>query len=180
MTAPYRALTLGIHPTARGFGWIAFEGPFAPHDWSTYSTGSGDNHRKNERCLAKFRKLINRLKPETVVLESFDTHSAIRSARIKKLCAEIVALAADQGSYVVVYSRKDIQSCFRHAGAQTRDEIAATVARHVPALRHRLPSKRKSWESEDKRLSIFCAAALVLTHYAFGANQLFEDLKDAA
>ena len=61
-------------------------------------------------------------------------------------------------------------------GARTRDEIAAAVVRHVDAFRHRLPRARRIWTSEDKRMALFSAAALVLTHYQLGGNGLFETL----
>lgn len=179
MTAPYRALTLGVYPTARGFGWVAFEGPFAPYDWGLCSLNRGGKPQKNERCLKRLGRILERLKPEALVLESFDATSAIRSPRIQRLCKSLIALAADRGIEVAVYSRKDIASTFRPLGVQTRDEIAEAVARHIPAFRYQLPNKRKKWESEDKRLALFNAAALVLTHYAYGASRLFEDLRQA-
>lgn len=168
-----RYLTLGIHPTSRGFGWVAFEGPFAPYDWATVGY-QGD---KNTSCLRSIERLLDRLKPETVVLEGFEHTASSRSKRIARLCRGIVALAADRGVGVAIYTRHDIRSAFRNVGARSRHEIAQAVIRHVDAFRHRFPKARQLWDSEDKRMSLFSAAALVLTHYAFGANELFEDLK---
>lgn len=165
-------LTMAFHPTSRGFGWVAFEGPFAPYDWGTVSA-KGD---KNAVCLRALEKLLNRLQPETLVLEASGRRSSVRSARIDRLCQAATALAADRGADVAVYTRGDIQSCFRTVGARSRQEIAEAVVRHVDALRHRLPSKRRPWDPEDRRMSLFCAAALVLTHYRFSAMLLLDDL----
>ncbi len=88
----------------------------------------------------------------------------------------IVHLAAHKSVNVVVYARADIKAAFKTIGASTRQEIACAVARHVEAFQHRLPKPRKPWQSEDRRMALFSAAALVLTHYQLGASTLFDDL----
>jgi hypothetical protein len=90
-----------------------------------------------------------------------------------------VNLAAERGVEVEVYKRGDVQNAFRVVEARSREEIARAVARTVPGLAKYLPQKRKDWIGEDRRLSVFCAAALVLTHYHFDAMQFFDDLKQA-
>jgi hypothetical protein len=88
----------------------------------------------------------------------------------------VVSLAAERGCEVEGFRRGDIEATF--AGlARTRHEIAITVARQIPALEQHLPKKRSAWDSEDKRLAIFCAAAVVLTYFHAGATRLFDDLK---
>lgn len=170
---PERSLTLGFHPTARGFGWIVFEGPFAPYAWGLFTV-----HRdKNAKCLRKIERLFDRYAPEAFVIEAFDKRSAVRSGRIQRLCLSAVALAADRGAELAVLSRGEIKTCFAQVGAQTRDEIAQAVTRQVPALAYRLPKRRKAGDSEDKRLALFCAAALVQTFYHYGASSVFEDLR---
>jgi len=173
---PRPSLVLGVHPTSRGFGWAAFANPFSLRDHGLYTVRSD----KNAGCLRKFEGLIKRIKPEMVVLEAFDPQSSVRSERIRKLCLAMVSLAADRGFEVVVYKRGEVQACFAPVAATSREEVAAAVARHVPVLAPRLPAKRKLWIGEDKRLSIFCAAALVLTHYQNGAAALLDDLRTAA
>lgn len=170
------ALTLGIYPTARGFGWIVFEGPFAPFDWAVV----GVKADKNSACLRAIESLIERFHPETLVLEAFERRSSARANRITRLCRAITCLAEDRGVSVAVYRRSDITDCFRTIGAVTRQEIAEAVARHVYALRHRLPKNRRMWESEDKRMSLFNAAALVLTHYRHQALFFLDDLNQEA
>lgn len=156
-----RLLTIAIHPTARGFGWVAFEGPFTPFDWGTVEA----RRDKNRKCLERVERLFERLQPSTLVLEAFDKRNSVRTDRIARLCRAMVALAADHSMEVVIFTRRDIQVCFRPVGAATRQEIAEAIARHVPALQHHLPSKRRAWDSEHKRMPIFSAAALVLTHF---------------
>jgi Holliday junction resolvasome RuvABC endonuclease subunit len=173
MSAPYRSLTLAVHPSTQGFGWIAFEGPFSPYDWGvTYARG----REKNAICLRRVEKLIERLTPETLVLEAFEEGSSKRRTRIANLGRAMVALAIDRGVEVAVYSFNDVRSCFTHLGARSRWEIAEAIARQQGAFAHLLPKKRRSWETESGRLTLFCAAALALTHYQRDARSLLEHL----
>lgn len=177
MSAALRpSLTLAIHPNTRGFGWVAFDGPFNAHDWALIHA-DGD---KNSKCLRSVERLFERLQPETLVLEAFERSSSQRADRIARLCRAIVALAVDRRIEVAVYRRGDVQATFASVGARTRHEIAQAVARHVEALRPRLPAQRKPWQSEDKRMPLFAAAALVLTHFQLGATTLFDQLSEDA
>ena len=101
-----------------------------------------------------------------------------RKRRCARLYRAIISLAASRSVNVVVYSRTDIKAAFRTVGAGTRQEIALAVAHHVDAFRHRLPRPRKPWESEDRRMALFNAGALVLTHFRLGAAGPFDDLSE--
>ena len=172
----HRPLVLGFHPTSRGFGWVAFENPFTLYSFGVYTARSD----KNASCLRKVEWLLERLEPETLVIEAFDKKSSVRSDRVRRLCLSVVTLAADRGAELAVYKRDDVQRSFAAVGARAREEIAEAVARNVPALRAHLPKRRKPWASEDKRLALFCASALVLTHYQNGAAALLDELRNAA
>ena len=169
-------LVLGVYPTARGFGWACFDGPFTLFESGLYTVQKD----KNAACLKKVEGLLERLAPETLVLEAFDKGSSLRSSRIRRLSLSVVSLASDRGLELAVFTKADVQAAFAGVGARTRYEIALAIVRHLPALAHRAPKDRKNGDSEDKRLSIFNAAALVLTHYHFGSLGLLETLRDAA
>lgn len=167
-------LTMGFHPTSRGFGWAAFEGPFAPYDWGIVSA-KGD---KNGVCLRALEKLLARLEPETLVLEASGRRASTRSGRIDRLSKAVMALAADRGVDVAIHTRADIQGCFKAVGARTRQEIAEAVARHIDAFRHQLPKARRPWDAEDRRMALFSAAALVFTQFRIGSDRLLDHLRD--
>jgi Holliday junction resolvasome RuvABC endonuclease subunit len=172
------AVVLGIHPSSRGFGWVALEGPL-----SVYDSGLCAPKPKGQRdaaCLRKVKWLLERLKPEAVVLEAFDRGSSMRSESIRALCARIVALVRECGVPVEIYPRSDVQAMFRAVGAETRDEVAEAVARSFSALRHRLPRRRGTADREDHRLTIFSATAVVLTYYENGATAFLDSLRNAA
>lgn len=167
------ALTFALHATSRGFGFVVFEGPFTPHDWGTV-VARGE---KNAVCLRKLDLMLERYQPETLLLEAFGKGSSFRSERITRFYKAAVSLAASQGVDVHVYAFGDVKAAFASVGARTRQEIAEAVGRHIDAFGHGLPKPRKPWQSELRRMAMYCAAALVLTHYQFGASRLFEDLQ---
>lgn len=172
MTGP---LVMGFHPSSRGFGWTAFVNPFALHAFGVYDAGK----EKNASCLKKLTWLLKRYEPEVLVMEAFGDDSG-RAERVRELCRSVVSAAAERSVEVIVLTRADVQRIFSFVGARTREEIAAAVAQHLPALQARLPKKREVWAGEDRRMSLFAAAALVLAHYHNGAAALLDDLRNAA
>ena len=46
----------------------------------------------------------------------------------------------------------------------TNYERAQTVVKRFPVLTRKLPPKRKPWESEDYRMSMFAAATLAMAY----------------
>ena len=61
---------------------------------------------------------------------------------------------------------------FAAAGAATKYQIATTIAADFPELAPRLPAVRKIWLPEHANMSLFDAAALVLTHFADNGDML--------
>lgn len=158
-----KPLIFALHANSRGFGYVVFDGPFAPYDWGTVSA-KGD---KNSVSLRKLEKMLDRFAPETLILEEACS-VANRSDRIARLYKAIIALCQGRSVDVAIYRLGDIKACFATIGAKTRQEIAEAVARQLPALDHRVPKPRKPWQSESRRMPMFCAAALALTHYQLG------------
>jgi Holliday junction resolvasome RuvABC endonuclease subunit len=175
MTGPTvgRGLILAVHPNTRGFGWVVFEGPFAPFDWGLVFTQKD----KNAFCLRRLEQMLGRFLPDAFILEDFERRAAGKTDRIVNLCRGMTSLAADRGIDVAIYARGEVQACFANVGARTRQEIAEAVARHIDAFRHKLPTKRRAWESEDRRMAMFAAAALGLTHYQLGSSRFLDELR---
>ena len=161
---PKNPLVIAIHATSRGFGYVVFEGPCSPYDWGNVGA-KGD---KNAACLCKIEMMLDRFCPETLVMEAFGKGSSNRSERIARLYTAIGSMAVNRGIEIAIYTLGQIKSCFARLGAITRQDIAEAVGRHVEAFRHRMPKQRKPWQAEDRRMAMFCAAALVLTHYQLG------------
>lgn len=156
-------LVLAIHPTARGFGWVLFETAVLPVDWGLASA----KRSRTSRLIARAERLLNRHEPAVLVLEEFDGRDG-RAPRIQALCRDLIRLAGSHGLETAIYRRAVVQATF--AGAVTRHAVAQAIAQRLSAFDHRLPKKRRPWESEDPRQSLFDAAALALTHYAVAGS----------
>jgi len=155
-----RPYVLGVHPSARGFGWALFEGPLVPFDWGTVDI----RNDKNARALARFEQLLDRYQPSVVALEAFESEHAQRSGRIRKLCRGMIGRTEARGIKVRKYTRSQIRKTFYAENARTREEIAAAVAGRVAVLQPRLPKPRKIWIGEHPNIALFQAAACALTY----------------
>lgn len=158
-----RELLLAVYPFSRGFAFTYFEGPLAPVDWGIKEISSAD---KNARAIAALRLLVDRLQPDALIIQDCTGERVRRAQRIKRLHQLIRHFVTAEVIDVHAYSREQVRACFSRVGAQTRFEIAQALAGQIRAFGHRLPPVRKIWQSEDPRMSLFDAAALVMTHYA--------------
>ena len=173
---PRSPRTMGVHPSTLGYGWAVFESPVAPYDWGV-SYASGRATDKNADCLTKVEAMLERYQPETLVLEAFERRFSNRSSRMTLLGRSIAAMATARGIEVVIYTKGEVQRYFETIGARTRYEIATAISRQLDILRPQLPPKRKPWNGEDYRMTLFSAAALILTHYRTEAGRLLDELK---
>jgi len=158
-------LLLAIYLTARGMGFVLFEGPHTPVDWGLVER-RGDS--KDAACLQALVELIERYRPDGIVLEDTDHLSSRRRQRIMTLNRHLAAYVEGYGLPLARYSHADVCAAFAHLPQQTKDTIAGEIGRIVPALFRFIPPRRKPWTSEDSRMGLFNAAALMFAHYNRG------------
>lgn len=158
--SPPQNLVLALYPFFRGFAFVFLEGPDSPYEWGIKEC---KGHRRLEKAMEEIKKLIDRHRPEVIVVE--EKGNARRAVRIRRLYRMIAHLAKVE--YIDLYrvTKREVAACFAEAGAKTKQEIAHVVALHIPAFAHRLPRPRQPWQSEDPRQSLFDAAALALAYY---------------
>lgn len=152
-------MVCGIDPHVRGIGFAVFEGPKEIIDWGTTNTRFG----KNRSARRRVSQLIKARQPNVLVVE--DLTNARHGRCAKKRMQEIEALAVRNELECVKFSAEDIRLVFSHFGATTKYEIAVKLATFMPELKGHLPSKRRIWEAEDPRYSIFDAAAFAFSYY---------------
>jgi hypothetical protein len=155
-------LVLAVYPNARGFAFALFEAPLAPVDWGVVEV-RGEN--KNRECIQRISSMFGEYQPEALVLQDMSGREARRARRIRDLNEAIATLAETQGISIFAYSRAQVLKCFEDLGSPTRHRIAEVIAKHVPAFERYLPPVRKIWKSEDSRMGLFDAAALILTFF---------------
>ena len=162
-TAQYIGLVLAVHPTTRGFGWVLFENPNTPVAWSIVHARAGRDHH----LITRFERLLDRYEPAVLVLEAFENGASRRNARIQQLYRTMMHEATARAIDTPIFDRETVGMAFAKSGATTRGEIARVIAEHIEAFSHRLPPKRKLGNSDDARQSLFDAAALALTYFAY-------------
>jgi len=160
---PPQSLVLALYPFYRGFAFVFFEGPDNPFEWGV--KGVKGNH-KNSRTLEAIKSLIDRYRPEVLVIEDTADGGWRRTSRIRKLYRMLAHVAVTEYIELWRCSKPDVKECFTLVGASTKFEIAKAIAAQIPAFAHRIPRFRKPWMSEDSRQSLFDAAALGLTYYS--------------
>ena len=157
---------MALHATSRGFGYVVMSGPFSLVDWGTRHAGSN----KNAICLASLTVLLDRYDPHTLVLED-PSRLPRRSVRINRLYQAIAALCHSRSIDLAVFPREDIHRCYASVGALTWQEVAEAVGRQLDPLRPLLPSRRRAWQSESRRMSIFTAAAVAMVYWQLADTQ---------
>lgn len=149
---------LAIDPTSEGLAYVVIEDqPLQLIDWGIKNCG-----RKKAVALRTTAKLIERYRPNILVMEDYAVSSSCRRRRVQELIQSIIVLANLEKVRVRTFSREDIFKTF--AGTKTKSDIAAAVAGAFPELAPRLPRLREIYFGEDYRMAIFDAAALGMTY----------------
>jgi hypothetical protein len=173
MVAPRKyPLVLSIYPNSRGLAFVVFEGPFAPIDWGTMAARG---RFKNRACLRRISALFGEFQPTSLVLQNTFTGGTPRTRRIRELNEAISVLAETQGIVLSAFTRNDVRQQFSYLDAPTKHQIAVEIAKHVPAFERLLPPIRRPWMSEDNRMGVFDAAALLFTFYRLRRISEVED-----
>src|SRR5262249_37834585 len=116
---------------------------------------------KNARCLTRIASLLALHTPDVLVLQDTSERGTLRASRIQELNRRTAELADEYGILVRTYSRSQVLDYFAELGGVTKQGIAETIAKHIPALSLYVPPVRKPWMSENARMGIFDATALV-------------------
>ena len=150
-------LVMAIFPNARGFGYAVFEG-MLPVDWGV-SDVPGVN--RNETCLRRITALLERYNPDVLLLRDA---LGTRGRRVAELIETIAAMPRKTGSVCLQVSRAQVKDAFGCLRRPTRQAIAYVIAERIPFFKPLVPPARKIWNSEDRRMGLFDAAALALTY----------------
>jgi hypothetical protein len=155
-------LVLAVYPTSRGFGFVLFEGPESPYDWGVREIK--EKHR-NTKTVEAIKNLIDRYRPEALIIEATEERRYRRSSRIRKLYRMLAHLAATEYVEVYRFPEEAVRRHFEPFGARTKYETAQAIALQIPAFGHRMPRVRRPWMAADPRQALFDAAALGLVYY---------------
>jgi len=148
-----RILALDLHP--RSFGYVVVENSSRLLDWGV-SSYRGKHDAANVLVCKRMRQLLDLWRPAALVL-----HNPVKkSQRPKDGLTEWIVAEAKSRRIIV---RAPVKNSADYQGKNlTKYENARRVAERFPVLTRALPPKRKAWESEHYRMSIFTAAALAM------------------
>ena len=152
-----RVLALDVHPSR--FGYVVFEGPDQLLDWGVRSFRDGVNAVRIPPAQ-KLAALLDDFVPSAVVLEK----RVSCTRKVSKIIETIRREATKRRASVRWVTRRMVKQAV--AGhARNKDEIAGVLGERFPELTPKVPPRRKSWQSEDYRMSIFDAAALGVAYF---------------
>lgn len=151
---------LAIAPSTKGFGFAVLEGQESLVDWGV-RTVKGD---KNKNAVLKVKELIAHYQPEVLVMEDYSAKGSRRCGRIQVLGRKIIAMASSRKVKVTTFSRQQVRRLYFNDGTEgTKHALAEILGKRFPEeLGYRIPPKRRAWMSQDSRMDIFDAVALVL------------------
>ncbi len=160
MSASKRVLALDVRP--RSFGFAIFEGPDQLLDWGVKSFRRGVNAVRIP-LQRKVASLLDEFLPAAIVVKQ------ARLLRARKTTKAVLREAKTRGIAIRFATAGAVRKVIA-AHARNKHELASALAAHYPELASRLPPKRKIWQSEDYRMSIFDAAALGVVFFTRQAN----------
>ena len=167
-----RVLALDVRP--RSFGYALFEGPERLLDWGARSFRKGVNAVRIP-LGEKIEALVDECDPTVVVAKEAQMRKKINSGQRRKMLDVIVGKARHGGIPVRVLGRSAVRDAFATSGFQTKHQVASALAERFAELAPILPPKRKPWQSEDYRTSIFDAAALGTAYFARRAKHALRE-----
>ena len=153
---------IAIDPGSHGFGYAILEGPSRLVDWGTTDI----RKEKDLAAVRKVEELLRLYQPEVLVVEDCTHNSSRRNPRVALLITRILEVARAAGVSGRTVSVAQAYRYFTRWGGRSKYAIAVALVDRFPALLLRLPPKRKPWQSEDSRMSIFDAVALGITYLA--------------
>ena len=148
-------LILAVYPNARGFAFVLFEEQRLV-DWGIVEASAKE---REEHSFRKINKLIQRFRPDTLVLREE------AKSRQGALFQRIMEIARDTELPTSVIARKEVRRAFASLSKPTRRAIVAEIVERFPMLRLFDPGPRKIWDSEKRQMGLFDATALVLAFF---------------
>ena len=105
--------------------------------------------------MARVSALIDRYRPDVLVMEAAGRNGSRRCARIRELISDLRKLATKKKVATRSFSRRGVRETFADSGAVTKYEIATEITQQFPELGQVLPPPRRLWMPEDKRMAVY-------------------------
>lgn len=161
----YDPRIIAIDLRLRRSGFAAFEGNRKLLDFGTIHLGQFEDGG------SKFPDLLKMLLPSTIVVKRERWNNLVARSDSKSFIESLTMQAKAHSTKIRLLEQNTLDATF---GCETKAEITASLALIFPELVWKLPPRRRIWEPEHSRQTVFDAIALGL---AFWQSEM--DLIDA-
>lgn len=149
---------IAVHVRSRSIGFVVVENAIVIDSGTRFC-----DQTQFDDCLGdRFNRLLQLYKPSGVIVKG--ARNAGLNLRKRRVFAAIRQGAAGHSIALISMNPSQINKYFLRYEATTKHQVAEFVAKRMPELAWKLPRKRKPWESEHHRMSIFDAAAIVIAY----------------
>jgi hypothetical protein len=174
MSQSVTARILAIDLRSSTIGFAVFEMPILLLDW-------GNRDLIADLCSTFIMSLLRRYEVSFMVVRGIKVGGRRDTPRARNGLRLIREVARRHGVEVVTIGDRRFTTFFRCYNRQTKYEIASFMTAVFPELSRALPSKRKCFQPENRRMSAFDAVALAVVFIAASAeDDAFDDLLNIA
>jgi len=113
----------------------------------------------------RLSSLIRLFSPSVMVFKKERWELSRTNPHMRILVAMVENQASAHSVQIRLITDFDVKSSFRNIGCETREEIAAALARIFPELSSYIPPKRRAWQAEHPRRTVFEAIAAGLAYW---------------
>jgi hypothetical protein len=166
----YDPRILAIDLRHRRFGYSVFEGHRLLLDWGVRVYPAVGN-TEAEMVTSRLAELIRLFAPSAIVAKKERFESAQTNPHMQVLVDAVVRKASAHAIPICLLEQSKVTETFRKLGCESKEEIAAALARIFPELVWDLPANRRRWQSEHPRMPIFDATALGLAYWQHEASE---------
>jgi hypothetical protein len=151
-----RILALAIR--ARWLGYAVVEGRCKLVDWGM--TFFQPNDRTEIRATKRrIDFLLSSFNPTLIAIAASEVAASNNASTVRALVRSIRTKARARSMRFQSVNRKYIRDSFLEHNARSKHEIALALVNRFPELLSKLPQKRKTWEKENFRMTLFDAVA---------------------
>jgi hypothetical protein len=144
----YDPTILAIDLRHRRFGYAVFEGHRQLRD-SGLKVYRAVGEVEAAMASKRLEVLLKSFSPSAIVVKRERWDRAQTSSHIRSLVEATTRVASAHSVSIMLIGDDDVRKTFRNMGCETREEIAAALARIFPELLWKLPPKRRAWQSDQ-------------------------------
>lgn len=149
------------------FGYVILEGPHTLLDWGV-KTYTEEKRSSLERRLNDLQSMFA---PSIILVRKAVEHNRVSQSILRPALRDLAAFAKRAFITMHLVDKSSLRGFFSRETKVNKYDIARMVVDRFPELSWRLPPKRRPWQSEPRRQSIFDAASLGVFYFAQQADE---------